>query len=121
VLHSNENAFDRSQSRAKLLTKDAGSRRMANWRNNPCQLGAVRGHHRAAKPLQGFSGTAVVVVTSQGLIRVDDGESRSASGDCEGDSNKYEDFFHAPILSRGSLNYTTGQQVFVTRIAENYA
>jgi hypothetical protein len=46
------------------------------------------------KALQEFSGTAVVVVTSQGLVRADDGEGRSASGDCEGDSNKHEDFFH---------------------------
>jgi hypothetical protein len=63
----------------------------------------------------------MVVVTSEGLVRVDDREGRSASGDCEGDSNKYEDFFHDRILSKGSLNYTTRQQVFVTGIAENYA
>lgn len=42
----------------------------------------------------------MVVVTSEGLVRVDDREGRSASGDCEGDSNKYEDFFHDRILSK---------------------
>ena len=42
----------------------------------------------------------MLVVTSEGLVRVDDRESRSASGDCEGDSNKYEDFFHGLILSK---------------------
>jgi len=30
----------------------------------------------------------MVVVTSEGLVRVDDCEGRSTSGDCEGDSNK---------------------------------
>jgi hypothetical protein len=54
----------------------------------------------SAWELQEFSGTAVVVVTSEGLARVDDRESRSASGDCESDSNKYEDFFHGRILSK---------------------
>jgi hypothetical protein len=33
------------------------------------------------------------------LVRVDDRKSRGASGDCESDSNKYEDFFHGRILS----------------------
>jgi len=42
----------------------------------------------------------MVVVTSEGLGRVDDREGRSASGDCEGDSNKYEDFSHGRILSK---------------------
>jgi hypothetical protein len=42
----------------------------------------------------------MVVVTSEGLVRVDDREDRSASGDCEGDSNKYEDFSHDRILSK---------------------
>jgi hypothetical protein len=41
----------------------------------------------ATKAVQEFSGAAVVVVTSEGLVQVDDRESRSASGDCEGDSN----------------------------------
>jgi len=71
----------------------------------------------------------MVVVTSEGLVRADDREGRSASGDCEGDSNKYEDFFHGRILSnfmvvssqKSSWNYTTRQRVFVTGIAENYA
>jgi hypothetical protein len=36
----------------------------------------------------------MVVVTSEGLVRVDDREGRSASGDCKSDSNKYEDFSH---------------------------
>ena len=47
-----------------------------------------------------FLGTLMVVVTSEGLVRVDDREGRSASGDCEGDSNKYEDFSHDRILSK---------------------
>jgi hypothetical protein len=34
------------------------------------------------------------------LVRVDDCKGRSASGDCEGDSNKYEDFSHGRILSK---------------------
>ena len=42
----------------------------------------------------------MVVVTSEGLVRVDHREGRSASGDCEGDSNKYEDFSHGRILSK---------------------
>jgi hypothetical protein len=42
----------------------------------------------------------MVVVTSEGLVRVDGREGRSASGDCEGDSNKYEDFSHGRILSK---------------------
>jgi hypothetical protein len=42
----------------------------------------------------------MVVVTSEGLVRVDDREGRSATGDCEGDSNKYEDFSHGRILSK---------------------
>ena len=42
----------------------------------------------------------MVVVTSEGLVRVDDRESRGAGGDCEGDSNEYEDFFHGRILSK---------------------
>ena len=45
----------------------------------------------------------MVVVTSEGLVRVDDREGRSASGDCEGDSNKYEDFSHGRILSKKYL------------------
>jgi len=42
----------------------------------------------------------MVVVTSEGLGRVDDREGRSASGDCEGDSNTNEDFSHGRILSK---------------------
>ena len=45
----------------------------------------------------------MVVVTSEGLGRVDDREGRSGSSDCEGDSNKYEDFFHGRILSKKYL------------------
>ena len=45
----------------------------------------------------------MVVVTSEGLVRVDDRKSGSAGGDCEGDSNKYEDFFHGPILSKSAV------------------
>ena len=45
-------------------------------------------------------GSLMVVITSEGLVRVDDREGRSASGDCEGDSNKYEDFSHDRILSK---------------------
>ena len=45
----------------------------------------------------------MVVVTSEGLGWVDDREGRSASGDCEGDSNKYEDFSHGRILSKKYL------------------
>jgi len=43
----------------------------------------------------------VIVVTSEGLVRVDDRKSRGAGGDCESDSNKYEDFFHGRIPSKG--------------------
>jgi len=42
----------------------------------------------------------MIVVTSEGLGRINDREGRSASGDCEGDSNKYEDFFHGRILKK---------------------
>jgi len=45
-------------------------------------------------------GSLMVVITSEGLVRVDDREGRSASGDCEGGSNKYEDFSHDRILSK---------------------
>ena len=45
----------------------------------------------------------MIVVTSGGLGRVNDREGRSASGDCEGDSNKYEDFSHGRILSKKYL------------------
>jgi hypothetical protein len=50
-----------------------------------------------------FLGTLVIVVTSKGLVRIDDGKSRGAGGDCESDSNKYEDFFHDHILSKGAV------------------
>jgi hypothetical protein len=50
-----------------------------------------------------FLGTLVIVVTSDGLVRVDDRKSRGASGDCESDSNKYEDFFHGRILSKKAV------------------
>jgi hypothetical protein len=54
--------------------------------------------------LQEFLGTLVIVVTSEGLVRVDDRKSRGAGGDCESDSNKYEDFFHGRIiLSKGAV------------------
>jgi hypothetical protein len=50
----------------------------------------------------------VIVVTSEGLVRVDDRKNRGTGGDGESDSNKYEDFFHGRILSKGgSLNYIT--------------
>jgi hypothetical protein len=52
---------------------------------------------------QEFLGALMVVVTSEGLVRVDDREGRSASGDCEGDGNKYEDFSHGRILSKKYL------------------
>ena len=45
----------------------------------------------------------MIVVTSEGLVRVDDRKSRGAGGDCESDSNKYEDFFHGRILSKGQF------------------
>ena len=45
----------------------------------------------------------MIVVTSEGLGRINDREGRSASGDCEGDSNKYEDFSHGRILSKKYL------------------
>ena len=45
----------------------------------------------------------MVVVTSEGLGRVDDREGRSASGDSESDSNKCEDFSHGHILSKTYL------------------
>jgi hypothetical protein len=53
--------------------------------------------------VQEFLGTLVIVVTSDGLVRVDDRKSRGASGDCESDSNKYEDFFHGRILSKKAV------------------
>jgi hypothetical protein len=52
---------------------------------------------------QEFLGALMVVVTSEGLVRVDDSEGRSASDDCKGDSNKYEDFSHGRILSEKYL------------------
>ena len=68
----------------------------------------------------------MVVVTSEGLVRVDDREGRSASGDCEGDSNKYQDFSHGRILSnvssqKSTSNYTIGSQRIVTGMIKNYA
>jgi hypothetical protein len=42
----------------------------------------------------------MVVVASEDLGRVDDREGHSASGDCEDDSDKYEDFSHRCILSK---------------------
>ena len=56
----------------------------------------------------------MIVVTSEGLVRVDDRKSRGAGGDCESDSNKYEDFFHGRILSKGSLNYITATRAATT-------
>jgi hypothetical protein len=55
------------------------------------------------KPLQEFLGTLVIVVTSEGLVRVDDRKSRGAGGDCKSDSNQYEDFFHGRILSKRAV------------------
>jgi hypothetical protein len=67
--------------------------------------------------LQEFLRTSVIVVTSECLVWVDDRKSRGAGGDCESDSNKYEDFFHDRILSKqGSLNRITATQVFATGI-----
>jgi hypothetical protein len=67
--------------------------------------------------VQEFLGTLVIVVTSEGLDRVDDRKSRGAGGDCESDSNKYEDFFHGRHpLKKGSLNHITVTQVFATGI-----
>ena len=45
----------------------------------------------------------MVVVTSEGLGRVDDRDRRSTSGDCESDSNKCEDFSHGHFLSKKYL------------------
>jgi len=42
----------------------------------------------------------VIVVASEGLVQVDDRKNRGAGGDCENDSNKYEDLFHGGILSK---------------------
>jgi hypothetical protein len=75
------------------------------WPFTYARWGAVPAQERricplVAKAVQEFSGAAVVVVTSEGLIRVDDRESRSASSDCERDSNECEDFFHGRILSK---------------------
>jgi len=42
----------------------------------------------------------MIVVTSEGLGRINDREGRGASDDCEGDSNKYEDFSHGRVLSK---------------------
>jgi hypothetical protein len=71
----------------------------------------------SARPeaLQEFLGTLVIVVTSERLVGVDDRKSRGAGGDCESDSNKYEDFFHGRILSK-SVNHITATQVFATGI-----
>jgi len=55
------------------------------------------------KALQEFLGTLVIVVTSEGLVRVDDRNSRGTGGDGESDSDKYEDFFHGRILSKGAV------------------
>jgi len=53
----------------------------------------------------------MIVVTSEGLGRINDREGRSASGDCEGDSNKYEDFFHGRILKKVSRTIPHAHQV----------
>jgi hypothetical protein len=53
--------------------------------------------------VQEFLGTLVIVVTSEGLVGVDDRKSRGAGGDCESDSNQYEDFFHGRILSKRAV------------------
>jgi hypothetical protein len=58
---------------------------------------------RTTEALQEFLGTLVIVVTSEGLVRVRDRESSGAGGDCESDSNKYEDFFHGRILSKRAV------------------
>src|SRR5262249_29375471 len=60
----------------------------------------------------------MIVVTSEGLGRINDREGRSASGDCEGDSNKYEDFFHGRILKKSTWNYTTRSPSIVTGITQ---
>jgi hypothetical protein len=52
---------------------------------------------------QEFLGALMVVVTTEGLVRADDREGRSATGDCERDSNEYEDFSHGRILSKNYL------------------
>jgi hypothetical protein len=62
----------------------------------------------------------MVVVTSEGLGRVDDREGRSASGDCEGDSNKYEDFSHGRTSRKSTYNYTTRSPRAVTGMLKNY-
>jgi hypothetical protein len=57
----------------------------------------------------------VIVVTSEGLVRVDNRKSRGTGGDGESDSNKYEDFFHGRILSKGGgLNYITATRAATT-------
>jgi len=53
--------------------------------------------------VQEFLGTLVIVVTSEGLVGVDDRKSRGAAGDYESDSNQYEDFFHGRILSKRAV------------------
>jgi len=45
----------------------------------------------------------MIVVASEGLVRVDDRKSRGAGGDCESDSNKCDDFFHGRILSKRAI------------------
>ena len=57
-------------------------------------------HHLILKAAQEFLGTLVIVVTSEGLVRIDDRKSRGTGGNCESDSNKCEDFFHGRILSK---------------------
>jgi hypothetical protein len=59
--------------------------------------------HPSRKPVQEFSGALVVVVASEGLIRVADRESSGTGGDCEGDSKEYEDLFHGRILSKSQF------------------
>jgi hypothetical protein len=50
--------------------------------------------------VQEFLGAAVIIITSERLVRVDDRKSGSAGGNCEDDGNQYEDFFQGPILSK---------------------
>ena len=49
-----------------------------------------------------FLRALMIVVTSKGLGRVNDREGHGASGDCEGDGNKYEDFSHGRTCQKST-------------------
>jgi hypothetical protein len=81
---------------AIVEASDAHARTAVGFMFNPRYLESLVGHHEQVgfdvTPLrvrseadiaQEFLGTLVIVVTSEGLVRVDDRKSRGAGGDCE--------------------------------------